>query len=185
MNIDIRYNPFPRYARAGRSVCSQSGGGGWIDEFGGIRHVVIGPGGTIYFQGTQSAPFAINPYQADKLTPYVRYGDWLVALSVLLSPSANGATPLSPGQRPGNQGNPTIPRAEGARHRSDRAPAPCRGPVDRAEGFRPLGPVTPQPQERGKAKQPPSCQGTPGVDSLLGCPWRPCPFACGTSAFPV
>ncbi len=68
-----------------------AGWSGWIDEFGGIRHVVTGPGGTIYFQGTQSAPFAINPYQAGKLTPYVRFGDWFVALSALLGLGAYGA----------------------------------------------------------------------------------------------
>lgn len=67
-----------------------AGWSGWIDEFGGIRHVVTGPGGTIYFQGTQVAPFAINPYQAGTLTPYVRFGDWFVVLSALLGLAAFG-----------------------------------------------------------------------------------------------
>ncbi len=91
-----------------------AGWSGWIDEYGGIRHVMTGPTGSVYFQGTQVATIGRSPYLAGKLTPYVRFGDWFVGLCGLLTltgflllrsrkpmrPSSQRMTKMLPPKRP-------------------------------------------------------------------------------------
>jgi apolipoprotein N-acyltransferase len=64
--------------------CGNHGWSGWIDEQGRIRDVLIGHNGSIYFQGTGTFDLRRDMRWAGRLSPYVRYGDWFVALSALL-----------------------------------------------------------------------------------------------------
>ncbi len=70
--------------------CGNAGWSGWIDEFGHIRHVMLNDRGSIYFQGAEAVPFSRSAWWAGRLSPYVRHGDWFVAvcgaLTLLLLP---------------------------------------------------------------------------------------------------
>jgi apolipoprotein N-acyltransferase len=61
--------------------CGNAGWSGWIDEYGNIRHVMLDDTGSIYFQGVDSVNFSRCSYWSNRLTLYVQYGDWFVALS--------------------------------------------------------------------------------------------------------
>lgn len=62
-----------------------AGWSGWIDERGQIRHVLRGAEQTIYFQGAGARLVARDPAFAGRWTPYVRWGDWFVVLSGLMT----------------------------------------------------------------------------------------------------
>ncbi|HSH08812.1 MAG TPA: apolipoprotein N-acyltransferase, partial [Oceanipulchritudo sp.] len=60
--------------------CGNAGWSGWIDEFGHIRHTLLDDKGSIYFQGVEAVNFSRNAWWANRLSPYVRYGDWFTAV---------------------------------------------------------------------------------------------------------
>lgn len=65
-----------------------AGWSGWIDEFGGIRSVVVGVDGHIYFRGTEVGTVRRNPRLAGHLTPFVRFGDWFPLLCLFWAGAA-------------------------------------------------------------------------------------------------
>lgn len=64
--------------------CGNNGWSGWIDEWGNIRGVLVNDEGSIYFRGGGVFPVYRDSLWSDKLTFYVRYGDWFVILSAFL-----------------------------------------------------------------------------------------------------
>lgn len=64
--------------------CGNNGWSGWIDEYGIIRNVALGKGGTVYFRGGSVFPIYRDTSWVGKLTFYAKYGDWFVAFSGLL-----------------------------------------------------------------------------------------------------
>jgi apolipoprotein N-acyltransferase len=58
--------------------CGNAGWSGWIDEFGHIRHVMMDNTGSIYFQGVEVIPLERNTYWNNRLSYYVRKGDWFI-----------------------------------------------------------------------------------------------------------
>lgn len=69
--------PFVRSGIAGWS--------GWIDEYGRIRHVMTRPGADIYFRGTERFTIDTGPRWRNRISPYMRYGDWFVAACACLA----------------------------------------------------------------------------------------------------
>jgi apolipoprotein N-acyltransferase len=64
--------------------CGNAGWSGWIDEFGHIRHTMRDQRNSIYFQGTERMDVSLSQYWSNRQSFYTRYGDWFVALCVLL-----------------------------------------------------------------------------------------------------
>lgn len=62
-----------------------AGWSGWIDERGQIRHWLAGAAGTVYFQGADALTVSRHPWYVDRLTPFVKWGDWFVGVSGLLA----------------------------------------------------------------------------------------------------
>lgn len=69
-----------------RPVLRDGNGGwsGWIDEFGGIRSVVVNKAGSVYFRGTKTVDITRDARWIGHQTFYVRYGDWFVAASAAM-----------------------------------------------------------------------------------------------------
>jgi apolipoprotein N-acyltransferase len=65
-----------------------AGWSGWIDEFGGIRSMVVGADGHIYFRGAEVGTVRRNPRLAGHLTPFVRFGDWFPLLCLFWAGAA-------------------------------------------------------------------------------------------------
>jgi apolipoprotein N-acyltransferase len=61
--------------------CGNAGWSGWIDEFGGIRAVLTGEDGRVYFRGAGTADVSRDLRWAGVETFYVRHGDWFVLVS--------------------------------------------------------------------------------------------------------
>ena len=74
--------------------CGNAGWSGWIDEFGHIRHVMVDEAGSIYFQGVEAVAFSRNAWWANRFSPYVRHGDWFVALCALIVLAGAGTARL-------------------------------------------------------------------------------------------
>ncbi len=60
--------------------CGNGGWSGWIDEYGQIRETVTNDEGTIYFRGYQIITVSRDLRWADRESPYVRRGDWFIAV---------------------------------------------------------------------------------------------------------
>ena len=58
-----------------------AGWSGWIDERGHIRHVLRGADHNVYFQGAEAVEVYRQPEYAGRLSFYMVYGDWFVAVS--------------------------------------------------------------------------------------------------------
>lgn len=69
-----------------RPVLRAGNGGwsGWIDEFGGIRSTVTNAQGSIYFRGSDVVSVTRDSRWIGRESFYTRFGDWFVALCVLL-----------------------------------------------------------------------------------------------------
>lgn len=76
--------------------CGNAGWSGWIDAFGHIRHVMLDKANSVYFQGVEAIDFSRNRWWADRLSPYVRFGDWFIGTSALLIVLGLVALRLSP-----------------------------------------------------------------------------------------
>lgn len=64
--------------------CGNAGWSGWIDEFGHIRHVMLDNTGSIYFQGVEVVPFDRSAWWSNRISPYVRSGDWFVLACLVI-----------------------------------------------------------------------------------------------------
>ncbi|MDX2109917.1 MAG: apolipoprotein N-acyltransferase [Verrucomicrobiota bacterium] len=62
--------------------CGNGGWSGFIDEYGRIRDRMVDKRGKPYFRGAQTVSVSRDPSLAAVITPYVRWGDWLVLLSL-------------------------------------------------------------------------------------------------------
>lgn len=60
--------------------CGNAGWSGWMDEFGATRDVVTNEAGTIYFRGGGIVELTRDARWLGKTTPYVKNGDWFVAV---------------------------------------------------------------------------------------------------------
>ncbi len=61
-----------------------AGWSGWIDEWGNVRRQVSNSRGSIYFQGAEVVPVRRDLRFDGFISPYVRFGDWFVAVSALI-----------------------------------------------------------------------------------------------------
>ena len=80
-------NSVLRAVETRRPVLRDGNGGwsGWIDEFGGIRTVLVNDRGSIYFRGTQTVNVTRDSRWIGKLSFYVEHGDWFVGVSAALA----------------------------------------------------------------------------------------------------
>lgn len=80
-------NSVLRAAECRRPVirCGNDGWSGWIDEYGNIRDVLVNKSGSIYMRGGGVFSIYRDLASVGKITFYVRYGDWFVAVCALLS----------------------------------------------------------------------------------------------------
>jgi apolipoprotein N-acyltransferase len=60
--------------------CGNGGWSGWIDEFGGIRGVLTGSDGSVYFRGTGVLGVMRDTRWIGRNSFYVEHGDWFVAV---------------------------------------------------------------------------------------------------------
>lgn len=68
--------------------CGNNGWSGWIDEFGGIRHVMTKKAGkkeTVYFRGTNTFPVTRDTRWIGKQSFYTEHGDWFVGACAALA----------------------------------------------------------------------------------------------------
>jgi len=84
--------------------CGNGGWSGWIDEFGGIRHVMTNETGTVYFRGVRTLDVSRDRRWIERNSFYTEHGDWfvlvsavLVVLSVMILKLAESATQSSRG----------------------------------------------------------------------------------------
>lgn len=75
--------------------CGNAGWSGFIDEFGHIRHAMFNDQGSIYFQGVQVTTLSRSHWWSGRQSLYTRWGDWFVALSVLLFLAGSAASRLA------------------------------------------------------------------------------------------
>jgi len=80
-------NSVLRAVEARRPVirCGNDGWSGWIDEFGNIRGVLTNGLGKIYMRGNAVFPIYYDASWKNKMSFYVQFGDWFVAVAALLS----------------------------------------------------------------------------------------------------
>ncbi|MFT3829345.1 MAG: apolipoprotein N-acyltransferase [Opitutaceae bacterium] len=60
--------------------CGNGGWSGWFDEFGGLREELRDERGSVYFRGGGTVALSRDVRWVGRLTPYVRHGDWFVAV---------------------------------------------------------------------------------------------------------
>lgn len=60
--------------------CGNGGWSGWFDEFGGLRAELTDARGSVYFRGGDSVALTRDVRWIGRQTPYVRNGDWFVAV---------------------------------------------------------------------------------------------------------
>lgn len=60
--------------------CGNHGWSGWIDEYGNVRDVLIGPDGTVYARQSKTFALSQDPAWAGRQTFYVRVGPWTLWL---------------------------------------------------------------------------------------------------------
>lgn len=68
--------------------CGNNGWSGWIDELGRTRDVLLDDRNSIYFRGSGTINLSRGSGWAGYLSPYVRFGDWFIALCLLLTLAA-------------------------------------------------------------------------------------------------
>jgi apolipoprotein N-acyltransferase len=102
--------------------CGNAGWSGWIDEFGQIRHAMLDERSSVYFQGVEVVPLSFSPWWAGRLSAYVRYGDWFVALCAALVALGCGCA------RYCGPGAPSSSRRKGAVGELPRLRRPLTGP---------------------------------------------------------
>ncbi len=64
--------------------CGNGGWSGWIDEWGRVRRMVADGEGSIYFRGGAVVEAARDLRFDGYRTPYVRFGDWFIAVCALV-----------------------------------------------------------------------------------------------------
>lgn len=65
--------------------CGNGGWSGWFDEYGAMREVLTDARGSVYFRGGSAVALTRDARWIGRLTPYVVYGDWFVAVSAALA----------------------------------------------------------------------------------------------------
>lgn len=65
--------------------CGNNGWSGWIDELGRTRDVLLNDRDSIYFRGSGTVNLSRGSGWAGYFSPYVRFGDWFIALCLAFS----------------------------------------------------------------------------------------------------